>query len=57
MRQISNSIHYENLPMQYTVIFEVVKNENFQQIFFYIFLIFAENLDVGNPQSIFLEQK
>ena len=23
-------IHYENLPMQYTVIFKVVKNENFQ---------------------------
>ena len=22
--------HYENLPMQYTVIFKVVKNENFQ---------------------------
>ena len=22
--------HYENMPMQYTEIFEVVKNENFQ---------------------------
>ena len=24
------NIHYENLSMQYTVIFKVVKNENFQ---------------------------
>ena len=24
------TIHYENLPMQYTEIFKVVKNENFQ---------------------------
>ena len=23
-------IHYENLPMQYTEIFKIVKNENFQ---------------------------
>ena len=23
-------IHYENMPMQYTEIFKVVKNENFQ---------------------------
>ena len=23
------ALHYENLPMQYTEIFEVVKNENF----------------------------
>ena len=22
--------HYENMPMQYTVIFKIVKNENFQ---------------------------
>ena len=29
--------HYENLPMQYTVGFKIVKNENFQKKFFYIF--------------------
>ena len=23
-------IHYENMPMQYTEVFKVVKNENFQ---------------------------
>ena len=33
------------MPMQYTVIFKVVKSENFQQKFFYIFLIFAQNID------------
>ena len=27
--------------------FKVVKNENFQWIFFYIFLIFAQNIDCG----------
>ena len=26
-----SSIHYENLPKQYTQIFKVVKNENFQK--------------------------
>ena len=26
----SYSIHYENLPLQYNVIFKVKKNENFQ---------------------------
>ena len=39
--------HYENLPMQYTDIFKVVKNENFQQKIFGIFLIFAQNIDCG----------
>ena len=33
--------------MQYTEIFEVVKNENFQQKNFDIFLIFAQNIDCG----------
>ena len=37
--------HYENMPMQYTEIFKVVKNEKFQQKFFNIFLIFAQNID------------
>ena len=33
--------HNENTPMQYTEIFKVVKNENFQWKSFDIFLIFA----------------
>ena len=33
--------------MQYTVIFKVVKNENFQQKLFDIFLISAQNIDCG----------
>ena len=40
-------VHYENMPMQYTEIFIGVKNENFQHIFFFIFLIFAQNIDCG----------
>ena len=39
--------HYENMPMQYTKIFIGVKNENFQQKKFDIFLIFAQNIDCG----------
>ena len=39
--------HYENMPMQYTEIFKVVKNENFQSKIFAIFLIFAQNIDCG----------
>ena len=39
--------HYENLPMQYTEIFKVVKNENFQYKFCFIFLIFAQNINCG----------
>ena len=35
------------MPMQYTEIFKVVKNENFQLNYFYIFLIFAQNIDCG----------
>ena len=42
----SNS-HYENMPMQYTDIFKIVKNENFQLKIFDIFLIFAQNIDCG----------
>ena len=37
--------HYENLPMQYTKIFKVVKDENFQYKNFDIVLIFAQNID------------
>ena len=39
--------HYENMPMQYTEIFEVVKNENSQKKKIDIFLIFAQNIDCG----------
>ena len=39
--------HYENLPMQYTVILKFVKNENVQQKIYNIFLIFAQNIDCG----------
>ena len=39
--------HYENLPMRYTEIFKVVKNEDLQQKLFDIFLIFAQNIDCG----------
>ena len=38
---------YENLPMQYAEIFLALKIENFQQKLFYIFLIFAQNIDFG----------
>ena len=40
-------VHYENLPMQYTEICKVVKNETFQLNTFDIFLIFAQNIDCG----------
>ena len=33
--------------MQYTEIFKIVKNENFQLKTFDIFLIFAQNIDCG----------
>ena len=33
--------------MQYTEIFKVVKNEDLQQKFFDIFLIFAQNIECG----------
>ena len=35
------------MPMQYTEIFKVGKNEDFQQKFFDIFLICAQNIDCG----------
>ena len=35
------------MPMQYTEIFKVVKNENFHKKIFAIFLIFAQNIDCG----------
>ena len=38
---LTNLDHYENLPMQYTEIFKVVKNEIFSGFFF------AQNIDFG----------
>ena len=42
-----NTTHYENMPMQYKAIFHGCKIDNFQMIFFNIFLIFAQNIDCG----------
>ena len=36
------------MSVQYTAIFHGCKNDNFQIIFFYIFLIFAQNIDCGH---------
>ena len=42
------TLHYKNMPMQYTVIFKIEKMKIFSSIFFiYIFLIFAKNIDCG----------
>ena len=40
-------LHYENLLMQYTDIFKVVKNENFQGIVFMFFLFLLKTYIVG----------
>ena len=39
--------HYENMPMQYTEIFQGCKNDNFQMKTGYYFFIFAQNIDCG----------
>ena len=39
--------HNENMAMQYTEIFKIVKNKNFQWKFLDIFLFFAQNIDCG----------
>ena len=39
--------HYENMPMQYTVIFHGCKNDNFQMKNVIFFLFFAQNIDFG----------
>ena len=39
--------HYENTPMQYTVIFQRCKNTSFQTKICDIFLNFAQNIDFG----------
>ena len=44
----SSPKHYENMPMQYTEISKVVKKRTFSvDFFFFIFLIFAQNIDCG----------
>ena len=43
----SKTQHYENMPMQYTVMFLALKIENFQLKNFGIFLFFAHNIDCG----------
>ena len=40
-------LHDENMPMQCSQIFKVVKNENFQKKMFDIFSYFAQNIDCG----------
>ena len=44
--------HYENTPIQYTVIFHGCKNDNFRLILFYYFLIFAQNIDCGYTEAV-----
>ena len=43
----SETGQYENMPMQYTVIFHGGKNDNFHLNFFDYFHIFAQNIDCG----------
>ena len=40
-------VHYENTPMQHTVIFHARKNDNFHLKMFDYFLILAQNIDCG----------
>ena len=52
--------HYDiNMHMQYTVIFQSCKNDNFQMKNCDVFLIFAQNIDHGYTleQPRVLEQK
>ena len=50
--------HYANMSVQYTAIFHVRKNDDFQMKIFDIFLIFAQNIDCGYTFTIYvLEQK
>ena len=40
-------MQYENMPIQYTEIFKVVKNDHFHQENFDTFNIFAQNIHCG----------
>ena len=44
--QVKN-MHYANMPVQYTAIFHGCKIDNFQMKNCDIFLIFAQNIDLG----------
>ena len=44
---LSSPTHYENMPMQNTVIFKVVKMKIFSRKKKDIFLIFTQNIDCG----------
>ena len=48
--------HYDNTPMQYTVIFDSCKNDNFQMKNCDMFLIFAQNIDCGYSVRRFLQE-
>ena len=41
------ALHYENMPMQHTAIFQGCKNDNFRLKYFDYFHIFAQNIDCG----------
>ena len=47
-------IHYANMPMLYTAIFHVCKNDNFPIKKCYIFLIFAQKIDCEYPLAEFM---
>ena len=64
---LSIQLNYENMPMQLTKVFKLVKMKIFSRYFFYIF---AQNIDCGNtlephrrggsnqyPQSMFWSKK
>ena len=44
---VVKNVHYENTPVQHSVIFHGFKNDNFQMKIFDVFLIFAQNIDCG----------
>ena len=41
------TVHYDDTPVQYTAIFHGCKNDKFQMKNCDIFLIFAQNIDLG----------
>ena len=49
---LAKASHYENTPMQYTVIFHSRKNDNFQMKNYDIFLISAQNIDGGHTLEL-----
>ena len=47
-----NGEHYENTPIQYTVIFHGCKNDSFQMKNSDTFLKFAQNIDCGFSEAV-----